>query len=54
MKSYKTTILGIIMAAFVAIQPILETGVIDWKKLGYAALIAAFGYVSKDFNVTSK
>lgn len=54
MRSYKTTLLGIITAAIVAIQPIIETGNIDWKKIGYAALIAAFGYVAKDFNVNEK
>jgi len=52
MKSWKTTIVGAIVAAIVAIQPIIETGVIDWKKVGIAALIAVFGYVAKDADVT--
>ena len=52
MKNYRTTICGLVMAAIVAVQPILETGIIDWKKIGYAALIAVFGYLVKDHNVT--
>ena len=52
MKNWKTTLFGIVTAAIVAIQPIIETGSIDWKKLGYAALIAIFGYLVKDHNAT--
>jgi len=52
MKSWKTTIVGAILAAIVAIQPIVETGVIDWKKVALAALIAVMGYVAKDADVT--
>lgn len=50
MKNWKTTLFGIVTAAIVAIQPIIETGSIDWKQLGYAALIAVFGYIVKDHN----
>ena len=53
MKSWKTTIVGAILAVIVAIQPIIETGVIDWKKIGVAALIAAFGYLAKDATATT-
>lgn len=52
MKSWKTTIIGAILAAIVAIQPLIETGAVDWKKIGYAALIALFGYLVKDHDVT--
>ena len=52
MKSYKTTIIGAILAAIIAIQPLIETGVIDYKKVGLAAIIAFFGYLSKDSDVT--
>lgn len=52
MKNWKTTILGAIGAAIVAIQPIIESGVIDWKAVGIAALIALFGYLSKDAGVS--
>ena len=50
MKNWKTTLMGLITATIVAITPILETGTIDWKQLGYAALIAIFGYLVKDHN----
>jgi len=52
MKSWKTTIVGAILAAIVAIQPILETGIIDWKKIALASVIAIFGYLVKDSDVT--
>jgi hypothetical protein len=52
MKSYKTTISGCLIAVFVAVQPIIETGILDWKKIGIAALIAAFSFFAKDNNVT--
>lgn len=52
MRSYKTTIIGAILACIIAIQPLIETGVIDYKKVGLAAIIALFGYLSKDSDVT--
>ena len=52
MRSYKTTIIGALLAAIIAIQPLIETGVIDWKKIGLAACIALFGYIAKDSDVT--
>jgi len=52
MRSYKTTIIGAILACIIAIQPLIETGVIDYKKIGLAAIIALFGYISKDSDVT--
>lgn len=50
MKNWQTTLFGILTAAIVAMQPIIETGNIDWKQLGYAAMIAVFGYLVKDHN----
>jgi hypothetical protein len=50
--SWKTTLIGAIIAICVAIQPLISTGKIDWKSVGIAALIALFGYISKDSNVT--
>ena len=41
---YITTILGGIVAAAVAIQPMLSEGKVDWSKIGIAAIIAGFGY----------
>jgi len=52
MKSYKTTIIGAVLACIIAIQPLIETGIIDYKKIGLAAIIALFGYISKDTDVT--
>lgn len=55
MKNWKTTILGAIAAILVAIQPIIEAaqgGEINWVQLGFAAALAAMGYLSKDAGVT--
>lgn len=56
MQNNKTTIIGIIGAIWLAIQPIISTGTFnfstDWKNLLGAALIAVFAFVAKDFNVT--
>jgi hypothetical protein len=30
----------------------IETGTIDYKKVGLAAIIALFGYIAKDSDVT--
>lgn len=59
MKSYKTTIIGLGLAVLVAIQPIIEgTGYhFDSKSIGqlvFASLLAAFGYLTKDHDVTGK
>jgi hypothetical protein len=53
MKNWKTTLVGSVLAAIVAIQPIVETGSIDWKQLGYAALIAVFSYIVKDHDAVA-
>jgi hypothetical protein len=50
--SWVTTVLGCVIAICVAIQPLITTGVIDWKQVGFAALIAAFGFFTKQYNVT--
>ena len=55
MKSTKTTIFGLILATLVAVQPIIEgTGYhIDGStitKILFAASLAAFGYLAKDYN----
>lgn len=56
MHSWKTFVVGIATAIFVALQPLISNGNFvferDWKSLVGAALIAAFGYVAKDANVT--
>jgi hypothetical protein len=50
--SWKTTVIGAILALAVAIQPLLTTGTIDWKQVIIAGLIALLGYVAKDSDVT--
>ena len=52
MKSYKTTIIGAVLAVIIAVQPLIETGIIDYKKVGLAAIIALFVYLAKDSDVT--
>ena len=52
MKNWKTTLVGVLLAVVVAIQPIVSTGIVDWGLLVIAALIAALGVLAKDFNVT--
>jgi len=52
MRSFKTTIIGAVLATVIAVQPLIETGIIDYKKVGLAAIIALFGYLAKDSDVT--
>lgn len=52
MKNWRTSLIGCLIAIVVAVQPMITTGLIDWKQIGFAALIAAFGFISKDANVT--
>lgn len=53
MKNWRTTLIGAVTAAIVAVYPIIQTGEISWKNVLEAAVIAAFGAVAKDANVTS-
>ena len=50
--SWKTTLIGCILAAVIAIQPLISTGTIDWKQVIIAALVAALSFVMKDSDVT--
>jgi uncharacterized membrane protein YgaE (UPF0421/DUF939 family) len=52
MKSWKTTVLGLVIAILVAVQPIVANGAVDWKAVALAVLIAAAGYFAKDNNVS--
>jgi hypothetical protein len=52
MKNWKTTVLGAIAAAFIAIHPLISTGEVDWKAVGIAAVVALFGYLTKDAGVS--
>ena len=52
MKNRKTTISGIIVAALMGVEPIVQNGDLDlkrdWLKLAIAAGIALFGLFTKD------
>jgi hypothetical protein len=50
MTNFKTTLTGALLAIIVAVQPIIETGVINWKQIGLAAVIGLFGFLTKDYN----
>jgi hypothetical protein len=54
--NYKTTIIGLLGAVWVVVQPLISKGDFvfdrDWKQLIYAALVAGFGFLAKDYNVT--
>ena len=50
--SWKTSLIGCILAVVVAVAPILQTGVIDWKAVVIGALLAIAGFLQKDANVT--
>jgi hypothetical protein len=53
-KNWKTTLLGAVGAALTAVTIYAKSGgdLADWKLYVIPALIAAFGYVSKDAGVT--
>jgi len=54
MKNWRTTLLGAVGAAISAITLYTQSGgnLGDWKLYVFPALIAAFGYLSKDAGVT--
>lgn len=55
MKNWKTTIIGIVLASMIAIQPLADGNVNlkkDWHRFTLAIGIAVFGYFAKDKNVT--
>ena len=56
MKSWKTTLLGILAGAIPIAQTVLatlQTGQsINWGSVVFGLLIMALGIISKDFNVT--
>ena len=52
MKNWKTTLVGLLIAVLIAIQPIIETGEAKWTTVILAAAIAAFGFIAKDFDKT--
>ena len=56
MKNYKTTLLGIAAGLVPFVQGILNSmqagQPVDYKNILFGMLIAAFGVVAKDFNVS--
>jgi predicted acyltransferase len=56
MKNWKTTATGIALAVMSAFESYASNGgdLGDWKLWGRAVLIAALGYLAKDFNTTGK
>lgn len=50
--SWKTMIVGSLLAVLIAIQPLIEVGEIDWKSVILAGLVALFSYLVKDKDVT--
>jgi len=56
MTNYKTTIAGVLAAIVLAIEPFVSANGFnlktDWPKLAGAVLVAIFGLVAKDHDVT--
>jgi hypothetical protein len=50
--SWKTTVLGILLAIVVVVAPLLQTGTVTWKDITIAVLLAIAGYLQKDKDVT--
>lgn len=56
MKNYKTTIVGFVLAILTAVQPLTEDEFVagrDILRYAIAILIAALGYLSKDYDTKS-
>jgi hypothetical protein len=51
-KNWRTTLIGCMGAIAYSLEDALSKGTIDRKTLILAAVIAALGFISKDFNVT--
>lgn len=51
-KSWKTTLLGCVIAAWVVIEPMINSEEINWKTILKAGIIAVAGFLVKDWNVT--
>ncbi|MFN8407000.1 MAG: hypothetical protein U0X71_05910 [Sphingobacteriaceae bacterium] len=49
-RNYKTTAIGFSLAVLLAVQPVLNTGAIDWKQLVVAIMVGALGFFAKDYN----
>jgi len=52
MNNWKTTLIGAVGGALIAVQPLLATNTVDWKAILTGFVVALFGAFAKDFNVT--
>lgn len=52
MKNWKTTLTGVIGAVALALEKVISTGTMDERTLIMCAIVAALGFIGKDFNVT--
>lgn len=50
--SWRTFLTGLILSIGIAVEPIIESGAINWKAMGIAAFTAILSYLMKDKNVT--
>lgn len=51
-KNWKTTCFGLAISIYLAVHPLLSTGHVDWHKIRWAAVIAVFGFLVKDYDQT--
>lgn len=54
MKNWKTTLIGAIGAIFTVVWPLIQTGGVEIKDIGAAAVLALLGYLAKDAGVTGE
>lgn len=52
MKNYKTTLVGVVGAIASVAYPLLTKGNVEVAEIIRAVVIAAVGFLAKDFNVT--
>jgi len=50
--SWKTTVIGLVLAVAMVVIPLIQTGTVELKDIVIAALLAIAGYLQKDKNVT--
>jgi len=50
--SYKLRLIGLLMAIFIAIQPLIAGNAIDWKQVGAAVMLAVLTFLQKGAQVT--
>ncbi len=48
MKNPKTTIIGAVLAAIIAVEPLITIGSVDWTRIAIGALIAGLSFYTKD------